>query len=221
MHSPPASHAGAHMRALQYGAVGPHGSHPSPVALPAHGSYGPQAAGAGSHPPTAVQVPSNEGAAHGGLANRHGGSAMQRSPQTFPSHGSVMQEKVPTVAQAPPGSHAVAAKVGHGSVSPHGLQASPQRFPAQGAGAGHEIRAPQRLPPSQKPSLDVAASTHGVPHGLPSQPVDPGHVNVPGATQPPDGSQAFATAVSTQRESPGAQTVQASPHAFPPQGSYP
>lgn len=38
-------------------------------------------------------------------------------------------------------------------------------------------------------------------------------------TQRPAGSQAFSTAVSKQPGSPGGQTVQLSPHAFPAHGS--
>jgi len=59
----------------------------------------------------------------------------------------------------------------------------------------------------------------GSPHRLPAHAALASQVKVPAGSHWPAGLQAFTTAVSAQRESPGAQTVHVWPHTFPWHGS--
>jgi hypothetical protein len=52
-----------------------------------------QTGAAVTQPPEAEQYPTIEGNMHGGLAWRHGGSIVQRSPQALPAHASAEQLK--------------------------------------------------------------------------------------------------------------------------------
>jgi hypothetical protein len=135
----------------------------------------------------------------------------------------------------------VAAKVGQGFTSPHGLQVAPQAFPAQGStgggGGAQPGTAARQLPAaSQRPAIEGAAQggvaeRHGgsivqaAPQAWPSQGAVGGGGG--GTSQPrpsegthrPERSQAFTTSVSTQPRSAGSQTVQVTPQAWSAQGS--
>ena len=81
------------------------------------------------------------------------------------------------------------------------------------------------LPASGKPGgvawRQAGSKTHVRPQALPAQGsgASTGHRSAAQATQRPSGSQPFTTAVSTHCPSPGGQTRQASPQAFPSHGS--
>lgn len=169
-----------------------------------------------------------------------GAQALHASPHAFPAHGSQHRPGA-AVTQRPARSHAVAANVGHGRASPHGLQLSPHAFPAHGStGVPQTGSAATQLPAaSHRPATDGArhggvadrqggSMVQASPHALPSQGAGgggggggAGQLKVPAVRHAPDGSQAFDAAVSLQPASPGAHAVQAAPHAFPSHGSYP
>lgn len=134
---PAPSHAVAHATAGQAIAPGAQGSHRSPHAFPAHGSYGAgHTGGTVTQLPLASHVPRRDGARHGGTADRQGGSTVQASPQPLPAQASwAAQAKVPTARHAPAGSQAFATadSTQPGSPGAQTVHASPHAFPAQGA----------------------------------------------------------------------------------------
>jgi hypothetical protein len=115
----------------------------------------------------------------GGLARRQGGSMVQSSPQRFPAQGEARQVTVAAFTHSPAPSHTVAAKVGHGLASPHGLQLAPHAFPAQGEGAGQVAPVAETHSPAASQAFTTAVSTqpessgahtvHAAPHVFPPQ----------------------------------------------------
>jgi hypothetical protein len=122
--------------------------------------------------------------------------------------------------------------IGQAVPGAQGEQASPHAFPAHGSYDVQTGAVVTHCPPaSQWPTCDGSmhggvalrqggSMTHSSPQAFPVHGAATGHVKVPCATQAPDGSHAFTTAVSTQLRSSGAQAVQAAPQAFAAQGSY-
>ena len=72
---------------------------------------------------------------HGGVALRHGGSIVQRSPQALPVHASAEQLTAPAATHAPEGSQAfmIAVSAQFGTPGGHRVQPAPQAFPAHGS----------------------------------------------------------------------------------------